>query len=51
MDYTQAELEESWRMVKLVEDIEHGLKPEVFFSPYHLGQTTNLLADLSYKST
>lgn len=37
MDYTQPELEQSWRMNKLVDDIIYGLRPEVFFSPHHLG--------------
>lgn len=38
-------------MNKVVDDINHGLRPEVFFSPHYLGQTTNLLADISFKST
>ena len=37
-DYSATELDQSWRMSKLVEDIKIGLKEETFVSPYHLGR-------------
>lgn len=35
-DYTHHEMEQSWRMQKLIEDITFGLRQDQFFSPTHI---------------
>lgn len=50
-DYSHNELEQSWRMQKVIDDITFGLKPDQFFSPVHLAETTNLLGEIQYKNT
>lgn len=50
-DYSQSELEQSWRLTKVIEDIQFGLRPDQFYSPVHLAETSNLLAEIQYKNT
>lgn len=50
-DYSAAELDQSWRMQKLVEDLKHGLRADQFFSPAHLAQVSQGLAEIGYKNT
>lgn len=35
-DYSHSELEQSWRMQKLIDDVIFGLRPDQFYSPTHL---------------
>lgn len=50
-DYTITELDQSWRMTKLVEDLQFGLRPDQFFSPHLLAQVSLHLGELAYKNT
>lgn len=52
-DYTLSEMDTSWRMDKVTEDLRHGLSPNpnVFFSPYNLGRVSRELGELGYKNT
>lgn len=50
-DYSTNELQQSWRMQKLIDDLKFGLRPDQFFSAHHLAQTSLSLADIGYKST
>ncbi len=50
-DYSATELDQSWRMQKLVDDIKFGLRADQFFAPQHLAQVAQGLADIGYKNT
>lgn len=50
-DYSANELDQSWRMQKLVDDLKFGLRPDQFFSPTHLAQTSLGLGEIGYKNT
>lgn len=50
-DYSLPELDQSWRMQKIIEDIEFGLRPDQFFSANDLAETARTLGDLGYKNT
>lgn len=50
-DYSITELDHSWRMSRLVEDIQFGLREDQFFSPHLLAQVSLNLGELSYKNT
>jgi len=52
-DYSLTEMDQSWRMDKLTEDIRFGLipNPNVFFSPYNLAKVSRELGELGYKNT
>jgi hypothetical protein len=41
-DYTLSEMDQSWRMDKLTEDLKFGLdvNPNVFFSPHNLAEVS-----------
>lgn len=39
-DYSASELDQSWRMQKLVDDLKHGLRSDQFFSPAHLAKVS-----------
>lgn len=41
-DYTLSEMDQSWRMDKLAEDIKFGLdpNPNIFFSPYNMAKVS-----------
>ena len=52
-DLTLTELDQSWRMDKVSEDIKFGLdpNPNIFFSPQNLAQVSRELGNLGYKNT
>lgn len=50
-DYSSSELDQSWRMQKLVDDLKFGLRADQFFAPHHLAQVAQGLADVGYKNT
>jgi hypothetical protein len=50
-DYSTEELDQSWRMSSLVEDLEFGLREDQFFSPVLLARTSLALGELNYKNT
>lgn len=50
-DYTHQEMDQSWRLQKLVDDLKYGLKPTQFFAPQHLSDVSLGLGDIGYKST
>jgi len=52
-DYTISEMDTSWRMQKLTDDLTFGLDPNPtrFFSPYNLAATSRELGELGYKNT
>ena len=52
-DYSLSEMDQSWRMDKVTEDLKFGLSPNpnVFFSPYNLGRVSRELGELGYKNT
>jgi len=50
-DYRLDELDISWRMQKLVDDISYNLQPGQFFAPKHLGEVCQLLGEIGYKNT
>ena len=50
-DYSVPELDQSWRMQKLVDDIKFGLRADQFFSPAHLAQVNLGLGEIGYKNT
>lgn len=35
----------------MVEDLNFGLRADQFFSPHHMGETANLLAEVNYKDS
>ena len=51
-DYTLSEMDQSWRLDKVTEDIKFGLNPNpnVFFSPYNLAKAARNLGELGYKN-
>lgn len=50
-DYNTADLDHSWRMHKLIDDVKFGLRPDQYFSPLHLAQTSQLLGEIGFKNT
>lgn len=52
-DYTLSEMDQSWRMDKLTEDLKFGLdvNPNVFFSPHNLAEVSRQLGYLGYKNS
>ena len=50
-DYSTTELDHSWRMQKLIDDMKFGLRPDQFYSAHHLAQTSLNLGDIGYKNT
>lgn len=52
-DYNMSEMDQSWRMDKVTEDLKFGLdpNPNVFFSPYNLAKVARELGTLGYKNT
>jgi hypothetical protein len=50
-DYGDRELDGSWRMQKVADDLLWALKPENYISPTHLGQTLNSMGEIGYKNT
>lgn len=50
-DYTAAELDQSVRMQKLVDDMKFALRDDQFFSPALLAKTNLSLGEIGYKST
>lgn len=49
-DYSATELDQSWRMQKLVDDLKFGLRKDQFFSPHHLAQVNLGLGEIGYKN-
>ncbi|CDW84758.1 UNKNOWN [Stylonychia lemnae] len=49
-DYSQDEFEQSWRMAKVFEDIQFGLRKDQYFSPTHMAQTASLLGEMECKN-
>ena len=51
-DYTLSEMDQSWRLDKVTEDIKFGLNPNpnVFFSPYNLAKVARNLGEIGYKN-
>jgi hypothetical protein len=51
-DYETHEMDGSWRMDKVAEDILFGLTSEhAFFSPHNQGRVSRLLGEINYKNT
>lgn len=50
-DYTLPELDVSWRMAKVSEDLKHALTTDQFFSSHLMAKTARLLGELGYKNT
>ena len=52
-DYTLSEMDSSWRMQRLTDDVKFGLdpNPNVFFSPHNLARVARQLGDLGYKNS
>lgn len=51
-DYDIHEMEQSWRMNKVAEDVKFGLTHEsVFFSPFNMARSARALAEMGYKNT
>lgn len=50
-DYSTYELDHSWRMQKLIDDMKFGLRPDQYFSAHHLAQSALNLGDIGYKNT
>ena len=50
-DYSLEEMRQSWRMQKVVDDIQFGLRSDQYFSPVYLAETCNALAEINYKNT
>lgn len=51
-DYTVTEMDQSWRMDKVAEDLKWGLSHEFsFFSPYNQARASKALGEIGYKNT
>ena len=51
-DYTVAEMDQSWRMYKLAEDLKFGLSnSQAWFSPQDMARSSLALAKIGYKNT
>lgn len=50
-DYEPAELDVSWRMAKVAEDIRWALKPDQTILPYHMAEILTGLGSVGYKNT
>lgn len=51
-DYTITEMDQSWRMDKVAQDVKFGLTHEsVFFSPKNMARSSRALAEIGYKNT
>ena len=52
-DYTLSEMDQSWRLDKVTEDIKFGLdpNPNIFFSPYNMAKVARNLGEIGYKNT
>lgn len=50
-DYSTTELDHSWRMQKLIDDLKFGLRSDQFFSATHLALSSLKLGDIGYKNT
>jgi hypothetical protein len=51
-DYTTQEMDQSWRMQKLCDDLKFGLqKSETTLTPFYMGKIFNLLGDIGYKNS
>jgi len=52
-DLSLSEMDQSWRLEKVTEDLRFGLdpKPNVFFSPHNLATVARELGTLGYKNT
>ena len=50
-DYSLSEMDQSWRLDKVTEDIKFGLNPNpnVFFSPYNLARVARNLGEKAIK--
>lgn len=49
-DYSATELDQSWRMQKLVDDLKFGLKKDEFISAHHFAKINLNLGEIGYKS-
>lgn len=52
-DLSLSEMDQSWRLDKVTQDLHFGLdpSPNVFFSPYNLAKVSRELGTLGYKNT
>lgn len=51
-DYSITEMDQSWRMEKVAEDLKWGLTHEfAFFSPANQGRAAKALGEIGYKNT
>jgi len=51
-DYSVSEMDQSWRMEKLAEDIKWGLTHDfAFFSPANQARASKALGEIGYKNT
>ena len=50
-DYSSYELDHSWRWQKLIDDIKFALRPDQFYAPHHLAQSSVKLGEIGYKDT
>ena len=52
-DYTLSEMDQSWRMDKIADDLKYGLdpNPNAHFSPHNLARVSRELATLGYKNS
>lgn len=51
-DYAITEMDQSWRMEKVAEDVKWGLSHEfAFFSPKNMARASKALGEIGYKNT
>lgn len=50
-DYSLPELDTSWRMSKVAEDLKYALTSDQFFSSHLMAKSARLLGELGYKNT
>jgi hypothetical protein len=50
-DYTVNQMDQSWRMSKLIEDVKYALRKDQFFSAHNLAELSQTLGQIGYKNT
>jgi hypothetical protein len=50
-DYSLPEMDTSWRMSKVAEDLKYALTSDQFFSSHLLAKTSRLMGQLGYKNS
>ena len=49
-DYSVTEMDISWRMAKMADDIIFACQEEQYFSPWHMQQSARIMGEIGYKN-